>query len=301
MHLSGRFGAQGTAVNTTPSPLVHRRRLRTELRRARLGADLTQEQVARAMDWSLSKIIRIETGAVGVSTNDLRALLVLYKVHDPERTDELIELARASRQSSWSSKYRGDISPQFLQFIEYEEAASVLRIYEPLLVPGLLQTEEYADAIIRRLADPGTSADLIQTRMDIRVTRQQLLEQPSPPILMCVIDQAAIQRLIGERTIARAQIERLIKLATRPNITIEVVPFDAGLHRGMYEGFLILEFPDPEDGDVLFVETSRDLIVSHDEAGEISGYLEVFNDLRSNSMGSDGTLAYLNDLVKRVP
>lgn len=252
------------------------------------------------MDWSLSKIIRIETGAVGVSTNDLRALLALYQVHDPERTDELIELARASRQTSWSSKYRGDISSQFLQFIEYEEAASVLRTYEPLLVPGLFQTEEYADAIIRRLADPDASADLIQTRMEIRLTRQQLLEQPSPPVLMCVIDQAAIQRIVGERSIARAQIERLISLAAKPNITIEVVPFDAGLHRGMLEGFVILEFPDPEDSDVLFVETSRDLIVSHDEAGEISGYLEVFNDLRSSSLGSDGTLAYLNDLVKRV-
>jgi Domain of unknown function (DUF5753) len=253
------------------------------------------------MDWSLSKIIRIETGAVGVSTNDLRALLALYKVHDPGRTNELVELARASRQSSWSSKYRGDISSQFMQYIEYEEAASILRIYEPLLVPGLLQTEEYADAIIRRLAEPDTSADLIQTRMEIRLTRQQLLEQPLPPTLMCVIDQAAIQRLVGERNIARDQIERLISLATRPNITIEVVPFSAGLHRGMLEAFLILEFPDPEDSDVLFVETSRDLIVSHDEAGEISGYLEVFEQLKASSLGPDGTLAYLDDLLKNIP
>lgn len=288
-------------MNATPSPLVQRRRLRTELRRARIGADLTQEQVAKAMDWSLSKIIRIETGAVGVSTNDLRALLALYKVHGPERTDELVEFARASRQGSWSSKYRGSISSQFLQVIEYEEAASVLRMYEPLLVPGLLQTEAYADTIIRRLADPGTAADLIQTRMEIRLTRQQLIEQPSPPIFMCVVDQAAIERLVGERNIARGQIERLIGLATRPNISIEVVPFNAGLHRGMLEAFMILEFPDPEDSDVLFAETSRDMIVSHDEAGEISGYLEVFEELRSISLGSDGTLTYLSDLLKKIP
>jgi transcriptional regulator with XRE-family HTH domain len=288
-------------VNTTPGPLVHRRRLRTELRRVRIGADLTQEQVAKAMDWSLSKIIRIETGAVGVSTNDLRALLALYKVHDPERIDELVELARASRQGSWSSKYRGSFSSQFLQFVEYEEAASVVRTYDPLLVPGLFQTEEYADAVIRRLADPDTAADLIQTRMEIRLTRQQLLEQASPPTLMCVIDEAAIQRLIGERNIARSQIRRLISLATRPNITIEVVPFSAGLHRGMLEAFWVLEFPDPEDSNVLFVETSRDIIVSHDEAGEISGYLETFEELKSISLGSDGTLAYLDDLLNHIP
>jgi len=289
------------AVNTTPpNPLVQRRRLRTELRRARSGVNLTQEQVARAMDWSLSKIIRIEMGAVAISTNDLRALLQLYSVHDLERTDELIELARASRQSSWWSKYRADISPQFLQFIEYEEGASFLRTYEPLLIPGLLQTEEYADALIRKLADPGTSASLIQTRMDIRLTRQHLLEQESPLTSIFILDEAAIQRLVGERNIAPDQIQRLIMLANRPNVTIEVVPFSAGLHMGMLESFVILEFPEPEDSDVLFMETSRDMILSHDEAGEITGYLEVFEELRGISLGTDGTLALLANLAKQM-
>jgi hypothetical protein len=252
------------------------------------------------MDWSLSKIIRIETGAVGISTNDLRALLQLYGIHDAERTDELIELAKLSRQGSLWSKYRADISPQYLQFLEYEEAASILRVYEPLLIPGLLQTEEYADALIRRLADPGTPANLIQTRMAIRLSRQHSLEQDSPPTSIFVVDEAVIQRLVGERTIATSQIERLIRLANKPNIAIEVVPFSAGLHRGMLESFIILEFPEPEDSDVLFIETSRDVIISHDEAGEISGYLEVFEDLRSISLGFDGTLTYLTNLAKRI-
>jgi transcriptional regulator with XRE-family HTH domain len=291
-------------VNTTPrptaSPLVQRRRLRTELRRARSDARLTQEHVARAMDWSLSKIIRIETGAVGISTNDLKALLSLYQISDSDRIAELIELARASRQTSWSAKYRGDISPQFLQFIEYEEAASLLRTYEPLVVTGLFQTREYADAIIRRLADPDTPEELKQTRLEIRLARQQLLDQPSPPAVMCVLDEAVIQHVVGERDVALGQIDRLISLAARPNITLEIVPFSAGIHPGMLESFVILEFPDPEDSDVLFAETSRDLIISHDEAGEISGYLEVFEDLRSISLGPDGTLAYLTSLAKQV-
>jgi hypothetical protein len=252
------------------------------------------------MDWSISKIIRIETGAVGISTNDLRALLQLYGIEDRERTDELIELARASRQSSWWSKYREDISPQFLQFIEYEEAASVLRVYEPLLIPGLLQTERYADELIRTLADPGTPAGVIQTRMAIRLRRQHLLEQDSPPTSIFIVDEAAIQRLVGERAIAPDQIKRLISLANKPNVAIELVPFSAGLHRGMLESFIILEFPEPEDSDVLFIETSRDLIISHDEAGEITGYREVFEDLGSISLGSEGTLAYLTDLAKRI-
>jgi len=252
------------------------------------------------MDWSVSKVIRIETGAVSITTNDLKALLSLYKIRDSERVDQLVELARASRQSSWWGKYRGDVSPPFFQFLEYEEAASVVRAYDPLLLPGLSQTEEYADAIIHKLADPGTSEDLMRTRLEIRLTRQNLLEQPSPPTLMYVIDEAAIQRLAGERSIALGQIDRLISLANRPSITIEVVPFNAGLHSGLLESFVILEFPEPEDSDVLLVETSRDFIISHDEAGEISGYLEVFEHLRSISLGPDGTLSYLKDLAQRM-
>jgi hypothetical protein len=173
-------------------------------------------------------------------------------------------------------------------------------VYEPLLIPGLLQTEKYADALIRTLADPGTPAGVIQTRMAIRLRRQHLLGQDSPPTSIFIVDEAAIQRLVGERAIAPDQIKRLISLANKPNLAIELVPFSAGLHRGMLESFIILEFPEPEDSDVLFIETSRDLIISRDEAVEITGYREVFENLRSISLGSEGTLAYLTDLAKRI-
>lgn len=294
MQLLVSIAAQRTALDpSTPSPFVQRRRLRTELRRARTEARKTQDQVATAMDWSLSKVIRIETGAVGISTNDLRALLNLYAVHDADRTEELIELARASRQTSWLSRYRADIKPQYLQYIEYEEAASVLRMYDPLLLPGLLQTEGYAAAAVRTLADPGTPAEVIQNRIDIRLTRQRLLEQVTPPALICVLDESVISRVVGEREVAQDQLARLIELASRPNITIQIVPFTAGLHRGLLEPFIILEFPDPEDGDVLYLESSRDAIFSHDEAGEITAYREVFKQLRGISFSPADTLDYL--------
>jgi hypothetical protein len=252
------------------------------------------------MDWSLSKVIRIESGAVSVSTNDLRALLSLYDIGDRSRADELIELARASRQSSWWSRYRSDISAQYLQYIEYEEAASVLRMYEPLLVPGLLQTEGYATAIIRELADPGAPEELIRTRIEIRLRRQELLTQDSPPTIICVLDEAVVQRLTGQRDVALGQVARLLDLGERPNVTLEIVPFGAGFHRGMLEPFLIVEFPDPEDSPVLFSESSRDTIVSHDEAGEITGYREVFEDLRSISLGPAGTRTYLRNLASQI-
>jgi hypothetical protein len=168
------------------------------------------------------------------------------------------------------------------------------------LLSGLIQTEKYVEAIIRKLADPTTSEDLIQTKIEIRLARQQLLEQSSPPNLICVLDEAAVRRTIGERDVARGQLDHLISLSTRSNITIEMVPFSAGLHGGMLESFHILEFPEPEDGDVLFVETSRDVIVSHDQAGAISSYFETFENLRNISLGPDGTIAYLEDIAREL-
>jgi transcriptional regulator with XRE-family HTH domain len=264
-----------------------------------MGVGYTQDQVAQSMEWSLSKVIRIESGAVGISANDLRALLSLYQVSDRTLTEELLDLARASRQRTWWSRYRAEISPQYLQYIEYEEAASLLRIYEPLLLPGLLQTEGYATAIIRQLADPGTSEDVISTRIEIRMRRQELLGE-DPPTIFCVLDEAAVQRLAGQRDVAPAQIARLLDMANSPNVTLEIVPFSAGFHRGMLEPFLILEFPDPGESDVLFSESSRDTIFSHDEAGEITGYREVFEELRSISLGAAGTLAYLRNLADQI-
>jgi hypothetical protein len=250
------------------------------------------------MDWSLSKVIRIESGAVSISTNDLRALLNLYKIHDRDQTDQFVELARASRQSSWWSKYRGDISPQYFQYMEYEEAASLHRSYQLLAVPGLLQTKEYASAIIRKMAPPGTPVEQIRSRVEIRMKRQEFLEQGASPTLIYVMDEAAIRHVLGEHNVADGQIARLIQQAKRPNVTIEIVPFSAGLHAGMLEPFTILEFPDPEDSDILYLESSRDLMFSQDEAGEITGYREAFEELRSISLGPAGTLAYLEKLAK---
>ena len=138
-----------------PSPVVQRRRLRTELRRARLDADLTQEQVATAMDWSLSKLIRIENGTVGISTNDLKAILAHYKITDDRHTAEMLALSRGARERSWWSAYR-DSSPRLIQLIEYESASFIIRNFQPMLIPGLLQTGEYAATMIRNL-DPQAS------------------------------------------------------------------------------------------------------------------------------------------------
>jgi len=278
------------------SPVVQRRRLRTELRRARLEAQFTQEQVAAAMDWSLSKVIRIENGSVGISTNDLKALLRLYQVTDAERTDELVALGRAGRERSWWSGYR-EVAPQsLLQLIGYESAAFVTRNFETLLVPGLLQTEEYARTIIEEFEGPGH----LETLVEIRMRRQDLLDRADPPLLFFILDEAVVRRQIGGKAVMRRQLQRLVEAADRPNVAVEVVPFSAGAHPGLKGPFVIVEFPDPEDDDVLFLESARGDVISRDLPEEVAAHREAFEVLRKLSLGSDRSLAYLDKLADEM-
>jgi transcriptional regulator with XRE-family HTH domain len=279
-------------VSRSPSPVVDRRRLRSDLRRARQDADLTQEQVAAEMDWSLSKVIRIENGSVGISTNDLLALARLYGISDDAEVRRLVDLARSARQPSWWSKYRGSVPPAFYSYLEYEAAASSIRIYESFLVPGLLQTRDYAKRVIS-VYKGNFSTRTIQTRLEIRMARQQFLEQENPPRLHFILDEAAIRHLMGDEGVREKQIEKLIEMAERPTVTIEIVPFSAGLHRGLGETFTLLEFRDTSDDDVLYFENARDALFSHDDSEEVVLYREMFEDLRKISLGVAGSKDYL--------
>lgn len=285
---------------TTPSssPLVQRRRLRAELKRARVEAGLTQENVAEEMDWSLSKIIRIETGFVGVSRNDLIALLRLYRVDDAERTAHIIALGKAARQQSWYSEYRDQVPPVYFQYIEYETSASVIRTYESLVIPGLLQTEEYATKIVQ-LYRIRLEPTMVTARAEIRMKRQRfLMEREDPPQLFFVIDEAAIQRLLGDEQTRRNQLDHLISTARMPGVKIEIVPFSVGLHSGMDENFTLLEFGDPNDDDILYFESAREAIFSRqDDAEEISLYRELFQHVRNISLGPEETIEYFIDTL----
>lgn len=162
-------------------PVVQRRRLRVELRRAREAAGLSQREVAPEMDWSLSKLIRIETGAVAISVNDLRVLLQLYRITDPARIEKLVGMARAAKEPAWWWSYRDPdhLSVEFSHMLSYESAASIVRNYQPLLMPGLLQTDEYARAtlaeMVPRVAD-ATSVTQVDNLVDLRMERQERLK-----------------------------------------------------------------------------------------------------------------------------
>jgi len=281
------------------SPVVQRRRLRTELRRARQDAGLTQEQVALAMDWSLSKIIRIEVGSVGISTNDLKALMGYYKITDTARTDQLIAVARAARERSWWSMYR-DVAPSgLLQLIGYESAAAIRRNFEPLLIPGLLQTEEYARALILGM-DERIPVGRVDTLVEIRMRRQELIDRINAPLLFFVLDEAVVRRPAGGGGVMRNQIRHLMELADRPNVTIEVVPYAAGVHPGLRGSFSVLEFPDSGDDDVLYMESFRGDLISRDVPEEVLTYRQIFEQLRKMSLGPMDTIAFLGQMADEL-
>jgi transcriptional regulator with XRE-family HTH domain len=286
-------------VTASASPLVERRRLRAELKQARLDVGLTQEAVAEQMDWSLSKLIRIETGAVGISTNDLIALLRLYNVKDARQVKALVAQAKEARKQTWWSKYRAMLEPTYFQYIEFEASASIIRSYQTLVIPGLLQTEGYATVVTQRNRfnpDPKT----VKTLVEVRMRRQELLlGRSSPPLLFFVLDESIIHRLAGDEELRQAQVEKLIHMADRPEITVEVVPFSTGIHRGLIEDFNILEF-DGNDSDVLHFEGARMASFSRDEADEIVLYRELFEEMRHLSLGPKGTRDYLVEVADTI-
>jgi transcriptional regulator with XRE-family HTH domain len=274
------------------SPLVQRRRLRAELRRARQAAELTQEQVAREMHWSLSKIIRIEAASSSISPNDLKTLLRLYGVTDSEQVDALLALARLARERSWWSAYR-DVAPlSLLQLIEYESAASSIRQWETILIPGILQTDDYARAVIQVYYDEWAGSDRLNALVELRIRRRGLFDGNNPPLFHFMLDEAVVRRQVGSRSIMRRQLRALIEVSERPNISVEVIPYSAGLHAGVRGPFKVIEFADPSDRDLVFLESPRGDIVS-DDPEETLWYREAFEKLGRVSLDPQDSRALL--------
>lgn len=281
------------------SPSVQRRRLRAELKRARQEGGLTQERVASEMDWSLSKIIRVESGASGVSDNDLKALLRLYRVTDPGHVDRLVALAQAARERSWWSVYR-DVAPSsLLQLIEYESVAAAVRQFETEFIPGILQTEDYARAVIQDYYDERPGAERLRALVELRIRRAELFDGDNAPWFQFMLDEAVVHRLVGGPSLMRRQLSRLIELAEKPNIGIEIIPFSAGLHPGMKGPFEIIEFADPSESDTVFLENPRGDIVIVDPEEALS-YREAFERLGKTSLGPRDSLTRLARIVEEV-
>ena len=284
-----------------PDPTIHRRRLRSELRKAREAAGRTQREAAGEMDWSMSKLIRIETGDVRISTNDLRALLTFYGVGS-DRIAELVEVARAAREPARWARYRDVASPEYLAFLGYESSASVLRNFEPVFVPGLLQTEEYARSVITRVA-PAQNVDSL---VDLRVERQELLvREPRPPELHFIVDESVIRHVVGSPETTRRQLLQLKEYADQPHVHLRILQFEVGLYARMRVPYVIFEFEAPEDEDVLYLESDDDEFVIRENTPTELGrsgplqYLQSFWELEQLA-SQDDTQRLLDAALSRV-
>lgn len=284
-------------MNNDTSPIVLRRRLRTELRTARLKSNLTQDQVAKAMEWSLSKMNRIEQAKSGISSNDLRALLPLYGIKDKEQTEELLALARASRQTPWWRRRYGDVAPEvLLDLLDYESAASAISQFETMFVPGILQTEEYASAVLQVFYDEKSSAERLT---ELRTTRRDLLTSENAPKFTFVMDESVIRRVVDSRSVTSRQVTHLLDVAALPNVTIQIVLFAASVYQGMKGAFKVVEFEDAPDDSIVFLESLQGVFII-DNPKEGQYYLDVFGRILEKSLSPSDSVNVLRKVADEM-
>lgn len=292
-------------TTTVHSPTAGRRRLRNALRRARDAAGLTQEQVAEQMDWSLSKVIRIETGAVSISTSDLRQLLLLYRIDDPEQVSELVELARVGRRRPWWTRYKDTFPGEYLSYVGLEDESSAMHCFSPAGMPGLLQTKDFAHAVVDATWWTAAGADQVHpgaavppevtARVDVRMKRQQeVLQRSNPPSITAVLDEAVLRRQIGGPAVLRQQLLHLVELAADPHITIRVLPFSASIPN-LLSPFAILEFPDPADAAVVYVEGPVEQTVL--DGAEVETYRRMFERVQAASLSEADSLTLISQVA----
>jgi transcriptional regulator with XRE-family HTH domain len=270
-------------------PAVQRRRLRVELRRFRMHKQLTQKDVAERVGWSPSKLIRIETGQVGISRSDLNALLGEYDVSDPATVTSLAAMAKEGRKQQWGP-YRDILNPDFLTYLGFEGSAAVIRQAEPQVLPGLLQTAEYAHAVISGLGGREPSAQLIDRQVEVRMKRQEILDRANPPEMFFIIDESAIRRPAGGTEAMRRQLKRLEEVIALEHVHLRAISLRCGIHPGMRGAFVLLEFPDPEDDDMLFLESSQTSLATRDDMQATAGYKQDFTRLEKVAGSEEETL-----------
>lgn len=263
-------------------PTVRSRRVGAELRRLREAAGVTTAQAAELLNCSPAKISRIENGIVTVRVGDLRLLLDSYGDQDQEHRAYLERLARESNKRGWWQDYGDTIPPYYADFIGLETDASYIKTWEPTIVPGLLQTSEYARAVM--LANPAMiSPDKLENLIGIRQERQARLEQGTDVRLDAVIWEAAMVTTIGGDEVQRGQLARLLELMNRPNISVQVLPLEAGDKANMSGSFVMFSFGSERSVSTVFVETlTSSQYLEGDQ--ELRGYTLVFDALRSAAL-----------------
>lgn len=289
---------EGDYVAERKSPTLRRRRLAAHLRQLREKAGMTVAEAARAVEWTPSKITWIETNR-GKRPNprDVRDLCDAYRVTDQRERAYLEQLARDGRLKGWWDPY-GDVLPHpYENYVGLEAEAATVLNFELGMIPGLLQTEGYARAVI--LAGPAElDTASIDKRVEVRMKRQEALRHgPTPLRLVAVMDETVLHRQVGGRDVMRAQLRHLLDVADElPRVTLQVVPYARGAHPSMTNGFVILQFPEPEDPDVVYIENAAGGLWL-EETQEVADHHVAFQHLLGGANSAPDTIALIAEIA----
>lgn len=276
-------------------PNVQRHRLKTTLREHREQAGFTQREAAGALDWSPSKLIRIEAGAQGISVTDLQAMLQLYGMTDQDTVGKLRELAKASRGRPWWHEYRDIVSPQFATYLGHEGSASALTAFHPFLLPGLLHIEEYAVAVLDVLGNPQRTRRIVELKTK---RQQQLFSDPAVRISF-IVSEEALYRWIGGRDAMRRQLQHVRDIAGRPNVAVKIVPFSAGVHPGICGPFTMVRIDELND-QIVFLESMNGDKLIRDSPADIELYDAHIAELNRCALAPEDGDALLKQQLERL-
>ena len=276
------------------TPTVRLRRLAAELRSLRATSGLTREAVVERTGINAATLYRIEHGRVRPQTRTLRTLLDLYGV-DQDQQAELVALLRDARQRGWLHAFQSELPEHYTTYIGFEGEAHSVWNYESLFIPGLLQTEDYARAVIRG-GLPNASRDEVERRVEVRMERQALLRNENPLNLWSIVDEAALRREVGGPEVMQAQFRYLMEASELPHVTFQVIPFDAGAHPGMPGSFILLQFGDAAIPDVIYVDTMAGELFLEEEA-DVRRYKLVFEHLRAVAASPEASLSLVTSAI----
>jgi transcriptional regulator with XRE-family HTH domain len=277
-------------------PTVLRIALGTQLRRLREERGITREAAGEAIRASHAKISRLELGRVGFKTRDVADLLTLYGITDERDRDAFLTLVQRANEPGWWRQYGDVLSSWFETFLGLEQASAVIRTYEIQFVPGLLQTEDCARAVMQ-LCQLHDSTDEIDRRVALRMARQDFLTQPAAPEYWAVMDEAVLRRPLGNPATLRAQVRHLLEMTELPNITLQVVPFRTGGHSAAGGQFTILRFTEPDLPDIVYLEQLTSAVYL-DKKRETDNYQLVMDRLCVEAESPADTTRLLREIIK---
>lgn len=278
-------------------PTVRLRRLAAELRALREAAGLTREEAAQQMAMNPSSLYRLEHAKTRPQRRTLVTLLDKYGVTDPDQRRSLVELSRNATQLGWLQEFEGELPEEYTTYISFEAEALSVRNYEGHLIPGLLQTEDYARALVAGVL-PHLGPDDVGRRVEARLRRQSTITTRSEPLkLWAIVDEAVLRREIGNREVMAGQLGRLIEAGRQPHITIQVLPFRIGAHPGLHGAFALMDFPDAADPELVYVESMATALFLEREP-EVKRYASVFEHLRAGALSPQDSVALIREIAR---